>query len=290
MINITLLEQLVAFAQYGTLSAAAEKLYTTQPVLTRHMKKLEQELGLPLFIRGKNRLELNATGKQAAAYAQEVLHAHQEFERKILAYERSLRTISIGYCAPVPQEVFTPILNSLWAGMTISADMKDDTTFLDDLQEGVYQLVVTHFAPENTETFAYKKCGHEDLFLSVPTNNPLTFYPEIHMKDLEGQSVLLFTQIGFWGQIPAIKDYRIHYLLQIQRSTFTELAKTSAYPIFTSSCRITQRSLQIPGRVNIPIADPDCHCDYYLVCLQKDYARFKKLFAQVTEDILCDMQ
>ena len=53
MIEIHLLEQLDAFAEYGTLSEAAEKLHTSQPALTRSMKKLESELGVTLFIRSK---------------------------------------------------------------------------------------------------------------------------------------------------------------------------------------------------------------------------------------------
>ena len=50
MIEIRLLEQLAAFAEYGTLSEAAERLHTSQPTLTRSMKQLEDELGVPLFI------------------------------------------------------------------------------------------------------------------------------------------------------------------------------------------------------------------------------------------------
>ena len=68
MIEIRLLEQLAAFAEYGTLSMAAEKLHTSQPALTRSMKKLEDELGIDLFIRSKNHLELNETGRKAAEY------------------------------------------------------------------------------------------------------------------------------------------------------------------------------------------------------------------------------
>ena len=40
MTEIHLLEQLAAFDDCGTLSAAAEKLHTSQPALTRSMKKL----------------------------------------------------------------------------------------------------------------------------------------------------------------------------------------------------------------------------------------------------------
>ena len=96
MIEIYLLEQLDAFARHGTLSAAA------------------QALGVALFIRSKNHLALNETGRRAAQYARHVLTADQDFEDKVKAYDRSLHTLSIGFCAPVPQIVLTPIINSIF--------------------------------------------------------------------------------------------------------------------------------------------------------------------------------
>ena len=84
MIDIYLLQQLVAFADFGTLSAASEKLHTSQPAMTRSMKKLEDELGSSLFIRRKNRLSLNDTGLHAAEYARQVLSASRDFEAKIM--------------------------------------------------------------------------------------------------------------------------------------------------------------------------------------------------------------
>ena len=51
MIETNLLAQFAAFADAGTLTRAAEKLHTSQPALTRAMKKLELELGVPLFVR-----------------------------------------------------------------------------------------------------------------------------------------------------------------------------------------------------------------------------------------------
>ena len=46
MIEIFLLEQLVAFSACGTLSRAAEELHITQPALSRSMKKLETAFGV----------------------------------------------------------------------------------------------------------------------------------------------------------------------------------------------------------------------------------------------------
>lgn len=54
MIDPRLLEELVAFAESGTLSGAAEKLHLTQPTVTRGMQKLESELGVALFNRSGN--------------------------------------------------------------------------------------------------------------------------------------------------------------------------------------------------------------------------------------------
>lgn len=281
MIEIHLLEQLAAFADYGTLSEAAERLHTSQPALTRSMKKLESNLGVSLFIRAKNRLELNETGRKAAEYARRVLIADQEFELQIRAYDRSLHTISIGFCAPVPQTVLTPLINSIFDGMTVSADMMDDEEFPARLESGEYQLAVMHFAPEGRRFFC-KKCGHEDLFISVQPGNPLAFYPEIHLRDLDGLSILLLQKIGFWNNVYREKTPHAKYLLQIEQESFSELAENSSYPVFSSSYYL-RRKMNVPGRVDIPIVDPECHTDFYLVCLASEKERYKGLFDKVGE-------
>ncbi|MBR5959984.1 MAG: LysR family transcriptional regulator [Clostridia bacterium] len=279
MTEIHILQQLVAFADYGTLSAAAEHLHTSQPALTRSMHKLEDDLGVMLFNRSKNKLTLNETGTRAAEYARRVLESNRDFETRVKAFDRSLHTLSVGFCAPVPQEVLTPVLNTVFEGMTLSADMKDDAGFPDALQQGVYQLAVTHFQPEGNE-FHWKKCGHEDLFISVSPSNPLTFYPEIHLSDLDGLSILLLSNIGFWANVHRIKTPNTRYLLQVEFSSFTELASGSEYPVFASSYFI-RRGDSVPGRINIPIADPECHTDFYLVCLDRDKEKFKRLFDSI---------
>lgn len=284
MIEIHLLEQLVAFTETGTLSAAAQKLHTSQPALTRSMKKLEEQLGVPLFIRGKNHLLLNETGKVAAEYAARVLKEEEYFEEKVISYDRSLHTINIGYCAPVPQRILTPLINSIFEGMTISADMTDDKNFLKKLETGTYQLALTHEKPAD-EHFYAKKCGHEDLYIALRPSDPLTFYPEVHLKDLDGKSILLLTRIGFWRYTAHAKTPNTRYLLQIDEDSFNELAENSDFPCFSSSYYLRRGRTQ-PGRINVRLADPECHTDYYLVCLQSEKKRFQKLFDSVHENTI----
>ena len=281
MIEIHLLEQLVTFAKCGTLSAVAEKLHTSQPALTRSMKKLESDLNVKLFVRNKNRITLNECGKFAAKLACRVLEENSEFENRVKAYDRSLHTISIGFCAPIPQLVLTPILNNFFAGMTISADMTDDSAFLSKLERRIYQLAVVHEQPTEDQ-FYWKKCGHEDLYISLMPEHPLASCAEVHLSDLDGISILLLSQIGFWANTHRAKTPNTKYLLQVEQDSFWELAKNSFYPIFESGYHI-RHGQTLPGRINVPIADSECHTDYYLVSLVSEQKRFAKLFNHINE-------
>ena len=74
MIENCLLEELVAYAKYGTIAKTAEFLDLTQPAVTHSMKKLEEELGVKLFIRKPNKLYLSETGKYTAREAKKLIN------------------------------------------------------------------------------------------------------------------------------------------------------------------------------------------------------------------------
>ncbi len=287
MIETSLLEQLVTFASCETLSETAERLHTSQPALTRSMKKLEEELGISLFIRKKNQIVLNETGKVAVSYAERVLQDLRDFEMQTIAYDRSLHTIHIGYCAPIPQRVLTPIMNNIFKDITVSADMKSDSDFLEKLNRGFYQLVVVHEDVNDAKYFC-KKIGSEHLFLNVANSDPLAFFPQVHLQDLENVSILLLSQIGFWMDVVKESSGSANgpnFIIQYEQTFFNELARLSSLPFFTSSVFLAQ-SGETPGRINIPLADPSCRTDYYLVCKKEDKGKFKKLFDYVREDMI----
>ena len=282
MIEVHLLEQLVTFAQCGTLSAAAKKLHTSQPALTRSMKKLEADLNVTLFVRNKNRITLNECGEFAVKLACRVLEESRELENRVKIYDRSLHTILIGFCAPIPQLVLTPILNHIFAGLTISADMTEDSFFLEKLERMIYQLAVVHEQPTGDQ-FHWKKCGHEDLYISLMPEHPLALLPKVHLSDLDGMSILLLSRIGFWANTHRTKTPNTKYLLQVEKDSFWELAKNSSYPIFESGYHI-KHGQTLPGRINIPLVDSECHTDYYLVSLASELKRFEALFNHINEE------
>ena len=83
MLDLNELEQLIAFADLGTLSMAAQKLHISQPTITRTMQHLEETFGVPLFVRGKNKIILNETGKRAVEQARGLLSAADDALRRV---------------------------------------------------------------------------------------------------------------------------------------------------------------------------------------------------------------
>lgn len=284
MIDIYMLEQLKVFAEEGTLVKAAEVLNTSQPSLTRSMKRLEEELGVSVFTRSKNRLGLTETGRMAAEYASHIISVTQDFRARVRAYDRSLRTLSIGFCAPVPQSVLTPLINSIFEGMAVSSEMSDDEGFLGKLDEGVLQFAVMHTRPKTPRYFS-KKIGHEGLYVALAPGSPLSSRTEVSLSDLDGLTILLLSQIGFWAKVHREKTPNSKYLLQVEYDSFIELATNSEYPVFTSSYYLHGRE-RFPDRIAVPISDPECSTDYYLVCLDSEKERYEALYEHLREDFI----
>jgi DNA-binding transcriptional LysR family regulator len=72
------LQQLTYFlsaAEHGSFSAAAEALHMAQPSLSEQIRRLEAELGVPLFARTGRRLELTEAGRMLLPQAERTLEA-----------------------------------------------------------------------------------------------------------------------------------------------------------------------------------------------------------------------
>ncbi|MEU4419889.1 LysR family transcriptional regulator [Actinoplanes sp. NPDC024001] len=73
MMELRHLRYFVATAEAGTVSGAAERLHLTQPGLSRQLRQLERDLGVPLFDRSGGRLELSTTGRALLTQARDLL-------------------------------------------------------------------------------------------------------------------------------------------------------------------------------------------------------------------------
>lgn len=279
MIETYLLEQLVAFSRCGTLSAASEELHLSQPALSRSMQKLEELLGVSLFERNKNKITLNENGLLATKYAEKLLEQQQDMVERVRALDRSSRTITLGACAPMPVWKLLPLLTQAYPDMTIASEIKEDAILLKGLHKGIYQLVVLHEKLQDSSLHC-QLLGQEQLYLSVPSAHPLASYQFLHFKDLEGQTMLLYSQIGFWYDLCINQMPNIRFLMQNEYDVFGELVSASALPCFTTDLAMKQNGLE-PNRKAVPLMDKEATTDYYCICLPHERDRLKSFFKQV---------
>lgn len=282
MVELEQLRQLVAFAEHGTLSRAAEALHISQPSLSRTMQALEEELQAPLFIRQKNRISLNETGWVAVEQALRVLASVEELAGRVRLAKQAGQKIVLGACAPVPIRDLEPLLGELYSRTAVASELvSSDAALIEGLRTGHYQIAVTHQEPPQDEDLFWFPYREEHLSLLVPADHPLAGHDVIHTGDLAHQNLLLYSEIGFWAEICRERLPEAHFLLMNEWDAFGELAGLGAFPSFiTDAFRSRQR---IENKVVIPIDDGDFHTAYYFLCMEGDREKYQPIITWLQE-------
>ena len=283
MLNLLELEQLAAFAEYGTLSKAAEKLNVSQPTITRTMQHLEDEFGVPLFERSKNHIALNETGRRAVGYAAQLLKDAEKAVEYVRAFDRSLHTITVSSCAPAPLWRLLPMLSDAFPDMTLSSSIKSNASVLEDVRSGRCLLAVLPGMPEEgsiPETYCCRPFMKENLAVCVPPDHMLAGYKEVSFEVLNGYNFLLGTRLGFWDDMCREKMPASRFLVQTDQFTMEELIRESSLPCFVTD--VAEYDGEIYGdRIVIPISDQAAKITFHIVYdgTEKKYApAFAQLF------------
>lgn len=264
MLNFLELEQFVAFADCGTLSKAAEELHISQPTITRTMRRVEDAFGVSLFSRGKNRIELNETGKKAVEFARKLLDDAEHAVTSVQAFDRSLRTISVESCAPAPLWSLLPALSNRHPENAISSKIADIAGIIEDVSAGRCDIGILPFrCPDaSLSDLPYVR---EKLSVCIPKSNPLSAKDALTMQQLNGFNCLLRDQIGFWTDLCQRKMPASRFLVQTDEFAFQELVRTSTLFSFVTDLANPQNEVP-PGRSIVPLTDADADVTYHLVC------------------------
>lgn len=283
MIDTYLLEGLLAFRDTGTLSAASEKLHLSQPALSRSMRKLEDILDVTLFERQKNKISLNENGIMAADYAAKILDQEKEMVERIRAYDRSRHTITLGACAPAPIFMLTPILSQTYADMTIASEIKREDTLLRGLSDNTYQIIVLTQPAESDELESIR-WQSEHLYITLPPAHPLAGRTGVHLRELNGQTMLLYSQIGFWYDLCMEKMPEARFLMQDEYTALGELVQASALPAFSTNL-VRNDDERHMNRVFIPILDSEARVDYYCIFKKKSNTLLNRFLMQIRAEV-----
>lgn len=276
MIEIHLFELLAAFASCGTLSAAAEQLHISQPALSRSMQRLEDELGVKLFDRQKSRLTLNENGELAVRCARSLILQETSMIEQIREFDRKKRTISVGSCTPILVPDFVSLLSRLYEGMTISTELTGEPHLEKHLRDNKYQLAILHERPDEKEFYSLP-IESEHLYVFLPPVHPLADAEGLYLRDLDGQTFLLYSQIGFWDGLCRREMPSARFLLQQDYEVLGELVQNSALPSFTTDYVLKREPFE-SDRIAVPILDEEANVTYYCACLRSEKSRFRDVF------------
>lgn len=86
-INLNLYKCFYEVAKYGSVSLAAKKTFTSQPALSKSIKKLEDDLNVKLFYRNIDGVELTEKGKELLFYVEEAFNNLVVAQRSMLERE-----------------------------------------------------------------------------------------------------------------------------------------------------------------------------------------------------------
>lgn len=281
MIEMYVLNELAAFSKYGTLTAVAEKLNISQPALSRSMKKLENDLGVSLFDRTKNKITLNENGKNAALMAQKIIDSEIEFEKKIVEYEQSHKIFYFGSIAPIPILELTPILAHIFEGMTIKSELEEnEKTLYKKLDSGEFKMIVINQIPKDTKKYSFSRLFEEHLFVLLPKTHKLANRKKISIKELSSEKFLISNKIGFWYRTTKRLIPKADFFDQSDYKTLRELVALAEIPAFITN--FSERNFKIPeNRISIPLTDPELNVTFYCVCQKRQEQKFSALFSQV---------
>jgi DNA-binding transcriptional LysR family regulator len=96
-VDLRKLRYFVAVAEELNFGRAAERLHIAQPVLSRQIRALEDELRVQLFVRTKRSTELTDAGSQLLADARPLLASAEALRRRAVEASRGPRTFTIGF-------------------------------------------------------------------------------------------------------------------------------------------------------------------------------------------------
>ena len=92
MLNLYQLTTFVTVISEGSMTAAADKLFLTQPAVSQQIRNLEEELGVELLVRGVRQIKATPQGEILYEHSRKILH-HVQQERRPGNRERDRQKI-----------------------------------------------------------------------------------------------------------------------------------------------------------------------------------------------------
>lgn len=204
----------LAIVEHGSISAAADALYFSQPALSSYLSRLENELGVRLFLRqkGSRKITLTPEGERFIPVAQEAV----QLEKHLQEYRNSCqqKTFRIGASHSPHEYIIRPIaekLQQMFPDLTIPLYIFPLGTYNSEELAATCDGAIRFFyssRPRSTELLRSIPYFSDPQYLLCPADTPLPdrlLTPdELDPSFLIRQAVVYeYTAVWYQQNIPA---------------------------------------------------------------------------------------
>jgi len=195
--NLKDLKYFIAVAETGHFGRAAAQCFVSQPTLSMQLKKLEKELGVPLFERNNKRVLLTQTGEQLLQQAKRVLFETDRLTEMAKAVINPLGgTLRLGVIptiSPYLLPLVTRHITKAYPDLTLLIEERQTHVLMEMLQQGSLDCGILAL-PLEPAPILQLKLYQEHFVLAVSKHNPLAKDKTVTMKALDQQALLLLEE------------------------------------------------------------------------------------------------
>jgi LysR family transcriptional regulator, hca operon transcriptional activator len=177
--------------------AAEKRLHTAQPSLSRQIRDLEYEVGVPLLVRSVHGVQLTEAGRVFLEHARlALMQAEAATAGARRAAQPSKQVFAIGFTSG--QEVdwlprATSLLRNELADIEIRVSSDHSATLAEQLARG--RLDVAFMRGEKTPDIEFKVVAQEPLVAVLPSDHRLAQRETFDPKDLVGETYIGISKV-----------------------------------------------------------------------------------------------
>lgn len=192
--NLRDLKYLVALAEYKHFGRAAAACFVSQPTLSTQIKKLEEELGVPLVERAPRKVMLTPAGREAAARARGIVaEVEQMKEAARRSRDPEAGTVRLGIfptLGPYLLPHVVPTIRQRFPQLEMLLVEEKSDVLMAQLRNGQLDAALLAL-PINDDQLHTEFLFEEPFVLAAPEGHPLTAHATLNMDDLSNQRLLL---------------------------------------------------------------------------------------------------
>lgn len=176
--NLQQLHAFVTIVSSGSLGRAAEVLHVTQPALSRAIRRLEDELGAPLFERHSRGMHLTAVGEALLPHAivlqREAEQAREEIDAMRGLARGTIRCGAVGSIASLVLPLAVSGVLQQWPNLRVEIIEGVWDRLADALIRREIDLALSMAVPDTDEIVAIGHCRWEDSsYVVAALDHPL---------------------------------------------------------------------------------------------------------------------